>query len=277
MKKRLILAVTMLLCLVLLTACQSSEPQRFNVKSANTGSTGGTANTQNQMQNSQTAANDDGYDPLAEEDSYEGDADYWGNMTAVPPAATATPAPTIRSEYAGATPVVIDPIDKPTPTPVPPLTFTYQTYDAVNIGLSFEGPTGWTTDDTNANTFIIQNPNAAMDYPATMTIRAEKVSSAYTNSQLKSVVEGMLDDIGSAGFDTYDQSSTASRTLLGKNGIYANYTGTLNDGRKIAGRVHAACVDKVLYTIHITYPYAYRDTYIDQVFHHLRDTIKITH
>lgn len=273
MKKRWILALVMLLCVCLLTACQSDEVQRFNVK------TSGDAAGQNQYQQqpgaTQQSEPEEAYDPLSEEDDYLDDADYWQGSTAVP-TMQITPAPTVRSEYAGATPVVIDPIDKPTATPVPPLNITYTVYDATKLGLSFEGPAGWTKDDSQEDTFMIQNPNAAVDYAATLTVRAEKVSSQYSTSQLETVIKGMLDAIGTAGFDTYSPSSTASRPLLGQKGIYANYTGTLDDGRKIAGRVHAACVDKVLYTVHITYPYAYRDAYIDQVFHHLRDTIKVT-
>ncbi len=273
--KKLILALTLLMCLCLLTACQSGTQQRYDVKSSNGGTT---AQTQ-QSTAAQTPAEEDNYDPLAEED------DYWTAVTQVPPRATATPAPTIRSEYAGATPVVIDPIDKPTPTPVPPLDFAYQVYDATKLGISFEGPVGWLKDDSASDTFIIQNPATGVDYYATLTIRAEKVNSNYSTSQLEQVVKNMLDAIGSgsfamdggmASFDEYDPSSTASRPLMGQKGIYGNYTGTLSTGAKIAGRVQAACVDKVLYTIHITYPYAYRDTYIDKVFHHLRDTIKVT-
>ena len=41
-------------------------------------------------------------------------------------------------------------------------------------------------------------------------------------------------------------------------------------------RVHAACLDKVLYTVHITYPRAYTETYKEGVYDKLRDTIKLT-
>ena len=58
--------------------------------------------------------------------------------------------------------------------------------------------------------------------------------------------------------------------------MYANYTGTLNDGRQVAGRVHAVCVDKVLYTIHITAPKAQWNDYKEKVYDHLKDTLTIT-
>lgn len=272
MKKRMFLALTMLLCLCVLAACDSSEPQKFSM-----GYSDSSAQNQQSSQGNQPAANEDAYDPRMEEDYYSPENIYLPDPV-TPPVATNTPAPTIRGEYAGATPVLLEPFDKPTPTPVPPLAaFTYKVYDATKLGLSFEGPVGWTEDASIENTFIIQNPNVNIDYAATMTLRAEEVSAAYSSKQLETVVKNMLEAIGTAGFDKYSPSQTAERALLGKTGVYANYNGTLNTGAKIAGRVHAVCVDKVLYTVHITYPAAYADEYIDQVFHHMRDTIKITH
>lgn len=261
MKKRLMLALMLILCAALLASC--GEAKRFNVLSTNDG-----GNQQTQQNPAQTE--DDAYDPRVEEDDW--------TAPALPTAApvTPTPAPTVRSEYAGATPVVIDPIDKPTPTAVPALgTITYTAYDAIKVGLSFEGPAGWLKDDSAADTFIIQNPNARIDYPATLTLRSEQVSRDYSSSDLKSVINSMLNAIGNAGFDEYEPSQTAGRDLLGKNGVYANYSGTLEDGREVAGRVHAVCVDRVLYTIHITAPKAQWNDYKDKVYDHLRDTLTI--
>ncbi len=254
MKKRLMLALMLILCAALLASC--GETKRYDVLSYNND---GTQQT-----------NDTAMDPLAEEDDWEAPA--LPTQVVVTP----TPAPTVRSEYAGATPVVIDPIDKPTPTPVPALTVAYTTYDAIKLGLSFEGPAGWLKDDSAADTFIIQNPNARIDYPATLTLRAEQVSSDYSTSDLKTVINSMLNAIGGAGFDEYDPSNTDTRSLLGKTGVYANYTGTLNDGREVAGRVHAVCVDRVLYTIHITAPKAQWNDYKEKVYDHLKDTLIIT-
>lgn len=263
MKKRLMLALMLLLCAVLLAGC-AGDKKKYDVGSANSG-------TPQQSTNQQAPTT--GEDPLAEED------DYGMTLTQSLPtqvAATATPAPTVRSQYAGATPVVVDPIDKPTPTPVPKLSVTYVAYDAIKLGLAFEGPAGWLQDDTASDTFIIQNPNALIDYPATLTLRAEKVSGDYTTDNLKTIVNGMLKSIGDVGFDSYQPSQTASRTLLGKNGIYANYEGTLEDGRQVAGRVHAVCVDRVLYTVHLTAPKSQWTDYKNMVYDKLRDTLVVT-
>lgn len=267
MKKRLMLALTLLLCALLLCACQKEK--RYNVlTSQNNGTT---------QQNNQEPVPGVDYDPLAEEDDYTEDEAYWGGEIEIPVtnAPTNTPVPTVRGEYAGATPVVVDPIDKPTPTKVPDLVVNYTAYAATGLGLSFEAPAGWVPNEATAGTFILQNPDARMDYAATLTLRAEKVSADYSTSQLETTVKGMLDAIESVGFEDYNPSKTAGRTLLGKNGVYANYDGVLNDGRRIAGRVHAVCVDKVLYTIHLTAPYEQWNSYKEKVYDHLRDTLTI--
>jgi len=275
MKKRWILALALVLTLCLMTACKK-EGEKFEVKT----------NPSGNVKNSQTQANPsqpnpptlEDYNPLAEEDDYTmGVDDSWLEDLATATPAPATAVPTIRSEYAGATPIPIDPIDKPTPTPVPPLAaFSYRTYEATKLGVSFEGPVGWLIDESQTGYYIIQNPTPGI-YPATLTIHAEKVSEQYSTSQLESVIKSMLNSIGqTAGVEDYSPSQVAERPLLGAKGRYGNYTAVLSDGRKIAGRVHATCVDKVLYTVHITAPAEYWDDYKEQVYDKLRDTIKIT-
>lgn len=269
MKKRLTLALMLLLCAALLCGC--SEKKKYDV-----GTSQNSGNQQNQQNLGDLSMQEnDAYDPLAEEDNYLDNSEYWDAELPTATIVAPTTAPTVRSEYAGATPVVIDPIDKPTPTPVPALSVTYTTYDATKLGLSFEGPAGWTLVQSDESAFILQNPNTRIDYPATLTLHAEKVSADYSATELKSIVNGMLDSIETAGFETYSPSKTANRDLLGKSGVYANYTGTLLDGTMIAGRVHAVCVDKKLYTIHLSAPQAQWNDYKEMVYDHLRNTLAI--
>lgn len=273
MKKRLMLVLVLVLCAVLLCACGQKEPQKYQVIGTANPAAQATQNLNMAPTNvpAQDMDFDDGsYDPASEEGE---DDEYYEPVQTPDPA---TPAPTMRSEYAGATPVIIDPIDKPTPSPVPPLTFTYQVYDATNIHLSFEAPAGWTISEPSADTFMLTNPSQNVDYAASLTISAVSVNSNYSTSDLKSVVKNLLDQIGEAGFDEFDRSNTAERPLLDSKGIYANYTGTLAGDVQVAGRVHAVCVNKVLYTVHVTYPRAYTETYKEQVYDHLRDTIMIS-
>lgn len=273
MKKRLVLAMALLMCVFVLCGCQSKSNSRYTPVTT-TAAPAGQA-TQN-LTLIPTATPDmsfdydydnGAYDPLAEENM--------GDVY-VPEEVVITVAPTMTSQYAGATPVIIDPIDKPTPSPVPPITFTYQVYDATNIRLSFEAPVGWTIETPASNSFMLVNPDMNVDYAASITITATSVSSNYSSSDLKKVINDMLDSIGESGFDSYSPSKTAERNLLDSAGVYANYTGTLSGNVEVAGRVHATCVNKVLYTVHVSYPKAYTSTYKEQVYDHLRDTIMIS-
>ena len=278
--KKTLLALLMCLCVVLLAACQGGENQRFDYYDGNPAQGGQQNNTGNNDQGQIPPPDgninfDDGsYDPASEEG--RGDDLSMLPVETDAPTQYITEAPTIRSQYAGATPVPIDPIDKPTATPVPPLTFTYMVYDATNLGLSFEGPVGWQVDASSSDTYIIYNTDPSMDYMATLTLRATPVASDYNESALQTEVKNMLNSVGAYGFSEFNPSNTAPRTLISHTGVYANYTGTLTSGVQVAGRVHATCVNRVLYTLHITYPRAYTDTYVDGVYHKLRDTISIT-
>ncbi|MGN1019980.1 MAG: hypothetical protein ACI4O7_06375 [Aristaeellaceae bacterium] len=274
MKKRLVLAMALLACVCVLCGCQSKSNSRYTPVTTTAAPAGQATQNLNVVPTATPELvldydyDDSAYDPLAE----EGVDDVY-----VPDQVVITVAPTMTSQYAGATPVIIDPIDKPTPSPVPPITFTYQVYDATNISLSFEAPVGWTIETPSTNSFMLMNPDMNVDYAASITITATSVSSNYSTSDLKKVINDMLDSIGESGFNSYSPSKTAERNLLDSAGVYANYSGTLSGNVEVAGRVHATCVNKVLYVVHVSYPKAYTDTYKEQVYDHLRDTIMITH
>lgn len=274
MKKRMLLALMLMLCVVALCACQDSGT-KYTVVEKNTAQPQATQNLNlagNQEPAQVTDFDDGSYDPTSEEGKGEDLGDFI-ETTAVP----VTVAPTVRSEYAGATPVLLDPIDKPTPTPVPPLTFTHQAYDATKLHLTFQAPVGWVVDDSIADTFILRNPDPSMAYAASLTLTATSVSSQMNKSSLTTQVKAMLDGISKEeSVKSFSPSNTADRTLMDQAGVYANYTAVLDDGEEIAGRVQATCVNKVLYTVHVTYPRAYRDTYVDNVYNTLRKTLTVT-
>lgn len=282
MKKRLLVALAMLLCLCLLTACQTSEPQKYQVKNnpdpvANTGDAGNAAQNPGDV-----LIDDEYYDPLAEEDGYVID-DSWLEELPEQPTTPPTTAPTIRGEYAGATPVPIDPIDKPTPTPVPPLAaFSYTTYEATKLGLSFEAPAGWKANTDDPAYYVLTNPASNVNYRAELTLHAEKVSSNYSENDLKNVVKAMLNAIGATDVVVeFSPTNTASRDLLDAKGVYADYSATLQGGVRIRGRVQATCVEKTLYTLHLSAPADYWDLegdkdYKDGVYDKLKKTLTLT-
>lgn len=284
MNKKIVLCAMLMVCVLLFSACQS-KPSPYTPIDNGQNVFGGTQNaqTQNTQQSSAVTGQNQGsvnngepdydsgiYDPTGEEEPEDQMISTITNQSPV-----FTSAPSMNSSYAGATPVVIDPIDKPTPTPLPPLTFTHQVYDATNIGLTFEAPAGWTINTSQADAYILTNPAGGMDYQAQIIIRAVPVDRQYDQKALEQVVENMLDTTGSQGFRKYDPTRTATRTLMDASGVYADYDGTLQSGAKVYGRIHATCINKVLYTVHISYPLGYADTYKTNVYNHLRKTMSI--
>lgn len=203
----------------------------------------------------------EGYDPASEED----------NDTFVAGAAYDDFG---RQVYAGATPIPLDPVDMPTATPRPPLTFTYGDAVADNLKLSFQAPVGWGMDATQPDTLILQDPNAYDGINATMTVKILPVPSTYKLNDTKDEVRSMLKEIGQYNFVEWQPTELATRTLLKKDGYYANYRGVYYDGTVVRGRVMVALLDgNKIITLHMSCPGIYNESYMNVVAH-FRETVK---
>lgn len=273
MFKKKVLCLVLILCAALvLTACQQQE----NFPNQPRQDTG-TAQQQQQEAAPQEAPvetsaaqqinfDDGSYDPASEEGGAE-------EIVAV----VDTPAPTMVSEYAGATPVKIDPVDKPTPTPLVAPTFSYATYTASNLKLTFDGPAGWMPDDSAADTYTLTNPDPSMDYEAKIVIRKVDVGKDYTQKELIAEVKSQADAVRSAGnFKSFDPSDTAARFFIDGNGVYIAYKGYLNDENEtgVAGRIIVNTVNKTLYILHVSYPRGLADTFAEGVYNKVRHSMK---
>lgn len=211
-------------------------------------------------------------DALGEEDTQDTGVYDDGTVDYAQADADATVYP-----YAGSSPIPLDPVDAPTPTPRPQLSFTYVSYDVPSLGLSFEGPAGWVTDDSVDEMFTLTEPDAQMKegQVGIVTLYAVPVSSNYSESALATDIKQRLDTISATNFVEWKPSYTATRYLMGSKGVYANYSGTLTDGTQVGGRIHAVTINKTLYCLQITYPLGYKDDYLN-VFAKARETIKRT-
>lgn len=178
--------------------------------------------------------------------------------------------------YAGSTPIPLNPIDMPTPTPRPDLKFTYSTYTASTVGVTFDGPVGWMVDESQSTMLILSEPvNQIRDgQQCIVTLSAEPVSSNYSKRDLGSHVEARLDTLYSPDYDEWKPSYTATRYMMGSEGVYANYTAVRNDGVEIGGRIHYVCIDKILYGLEIVYPKGFGDDFLD-VFGEIRSSMKM--
>lgn len=188
---------------------------------------------------------------------------------------TTDTASTTTYPYTGSTPIPLDPIDAPTPTPQAPLNFTYISYSPATVGVTFEAPAGWIPDETYNEVFTLTEPESQMKNGqlGIISIYAVPVTSDYSQTQLEQEIKQRLNTIGALNFVEWRPSYTATRYLMGSEGVYANYTGKLVTGVEVGGRIHATTIDNVLYCIQITYPLDFRTDFMD-VFAQLRETIK---
>ncbi len=285
---RRLLAFLLLALVPLMSACQS-QGRTYDFAVAPTQNTGMVPEEPAaavQQTETEDTLDYDSYDPESEEgigdDTGDGEVQTvdLSALLDMEQNATVYAEPTAEkvetSSYAGATPVLIDPIDKPTPSPVPPLTFPeYVVYDATKLGISFEAPPGWTVDDVEQSVYLITNPDLSVDYQATLQVSAYTVNSEYSQSELSKEVKNILTNLKGT-FASFSPTNTATRSLLDKTGVYADFTGTYRSGVRVAGRVHAVCVSKKLYILEMTYPAEYKETYKDTVYKRFRHSVKIT-
>lgn len=206
----------------------------------------------------------EGYDPSGEEDT---DGELVEGFT---------PDEAISAQYAGATPILLDPIDMPTGTPRPPLTFTFAPYTAAALGLTFESVAGYTVDESTPNTYILTEPTEQVkdEYPVTVTFSVLPVTATYKSADARRDLLAKVDELGQINYKSWEPTYTAERTLLDRPGYYVNYRGVLLDDTIVRGRLHMALLPgNRLLMIHISYPGWYADDYIG-VFTHIRNTIK---
>lgn len=177
--------------------------------------------------------------------------------------------------YAGSTPIPLNPIDMPTPTPRPDLSFTYADYAATTVGVTFKAPVSWQVDQSLSGMFILSEPVAQIkdNQQCIITISAEPVSANYDKGDLESHVKQRLNTIGGVEFEDWSPSLTATRYMMGSEGVYANYSGTLTDGTEVGGRIHYVSIDKILYGLEIQFPLGFKDDFID-VFGEIRSSMK---
>ena len=281
LKKRILCLVLVLCAAVVMTACQQKEVFPTTSQQSVEQPTPDPNDVQNLFGETPVPGDDldyDQYDPSQEEGGDQEPTGVDEDDNVLP-----TAAPAAKSEYAGATPVLIDPIDKPTATPLPPLSFNFVKYEAAALRLSFEAPEGWIPDESQPDTYILTNPDVGMDYQGKLIIKKKPVDKNYNKNELIKEAKNLLDEIGKDGFKKFEKSQTAGRKFMNTDGIYANYKGTLMDdgakkGANIAGRIIVACSNKTLYILHVSYPKGYANEYIESdkssVYNRFRHSVK---
>ena len=180
-----------------------------------------------------------------------------------------------------ATPVAVDPIDKPTPTPAPTPKFIYETYQNDAMGVSFSIPYTWLLNpNTNhATTVQFVEPKREMmepdGYQTRITVEKYNMGLSQTASDARSRLESTLEELA-ASFTTFTPGEIASGSFGTGNGYYCYYTADFNDGTKtyeMNGRVIIVAHEKALYQIRLTTPRNWY-SYYNYLWRKVRSSIK---
>lgn len=180
---------------------------------------------------------------------------------------------TSKFVYAGATPIPLDPIDMPTGTPKPTLTFKYSLVPFESLGIQFEAPQGWYFDSSTPDTITLIDPNTYDNVQASLSVSITSVGSDYKLSNVKQTLNETLKEL-SRNYTSWTQRQAASRTLMKKDGYYNRYTGIMVDGTVVSGQVRIALLDNNrIITVILTAPHDYIGSY-ETLLNHFRDTLK---
>lgn len=176
--------------------------------------------------------------------------------------------------YAGATPILLNPIDMPTATPKPSLVFGYTPFDFENLGLRFDAPQGWYLDSSAPNTITLLDPNTYDGVQASISVSITSVDKDYELNDVKQTLNDTLKEL-SRNYVEWEQRVAGSKTQLKKDGYYNRYTARTVEGAEVRGQVRIALLDgNRIITVILTAPGGYADSYVN-VLDHIRETMKL--
>lgn len=190
---------------------------------------------------------------------------------------------TLQLDNPLATPVAVDPIDKPTPTPAPTPDYMYDTYTSSSMGISFSIPYSWLLNpSTNQETTLqFVEPKSEMmepdGYQTRLTIERFSAGLNQTAADARTRLESVLTELEGM-FTTFKANDIATTSIGGASGYYCYYRATYNDGTKeysMRGRVAVVAHDKELIQIRLTTPSNWF-SYYNHVYRQLRATFKFT-
>ena len=190
---------------------------------------------------------------------------------------------TLQLDNPLATPVAVDPIDKPTPTPAPTPNYMYDTYTSDSMGISFSIPYSWLLNpSTNQDTTLqFVEPKSEMmepdGYQTRLTIERFSAGLNQTAADARTRLESVLTELEGM-FTTFKANDIATASIGGASGYYCYYRATYNDGTKeysMRGRVAVVAHDKELIQIRLTTPSNWF-SYYNHVYRQLRATFKFT-
>lgn len=218
-----------------------------------------------------------------------------GGETTAEPETTQEPTPTpapvsgdvqldfsnLTPDDPSATPIPVDPIDKPTPTPMPTPNYAYKTYTSDSLNISFSIPYTWLLNPNTNQTTTLQfvEPKSEMmepdGYQTRITIEKVNMGLDQTAADARTELESTLEELGST-FTSFKSGSIDNAKMSDANGYYCYYRAEYNDGTKtyeMNGRIMIVAKGKALYQVRITTPRSWY-SYYESVFRTVRSTFK---
>jgi len=187
----------------------------------------------------------------------------------------------LTPEDPSATPIPVDPIDKPTPTPLPKPNYWYETYENADMGIAFSIPGTWLLNpNTNQDTTIqFVEPKSEMmevgGYQTRLTVEKVNTGLSQTAADAKERLETTLMQLEGT-FTSFTPGNLASTTIGDAKGYYCYYKAEYNDGTKtyqMRGRIAIVAHEKALYQVRITTPQTWY-SYYENVFRSVRNSFE---
>ena len=184
---------------------------------------------------------------------------------------------TLKNDNPDATPIPVDPIDKPTPTPMPEPNFWYETYESSDMGISFSVPGSWLLNP-NTNQQFVEPKSEMMEvggYQTRLTVEKVNTGLTQTSADAKERLETTLMQLEGT-FTSFVPGNLASTTIGDAKGYYCYYKAEYNDGSKtynMRGRIAIVAHEKALYQVRITTPQSWY-SYYENVFRKVRNSFK---
>ena len=188
---------------------------------------------------------------------------------------------TLTVDDPAATPVAVDPIDKPTPTPMPEPNYWYEMYENEQMGISFSIPGSWLLNpNTNQDTTIqfVEPKDERMEkdgYQTRLTVEKVNMGLSQTAADAKDRLEATLAQLESS-FTSFTPGQPASTTIGKAKGYYCYYKAEYNDGTRtynMRGRIAIVAHEKALSQVRITTPQTWY-SYYENVFRKVRSSFK---
>lgn len=179
---------------------------------------------------------------------------------------------------AGATPLLIHPIDEPTR---PPLTFNFTQYVSQQLCIQFNVPASWkpSSIEGSSNALVFTEPESEANegFASSMTIVVNSYSSLQTLDDARAELDSVITQIRES-YPQLEVSSKAENRMLGEAGAYVTYwinmpmdeNGTTLRTR---GRILVVPRNRKLYQVRYICPAAYNADY-ENVYREFRTSVE---